>query len=286
MTPQAFTQHLGGRWAGSYGTAPCPVCQPEGRTDQNALTVGGGSGRLLLHCKKAGCDFCDILAAAGVEGPASQPDPDTLHEFESKRQKNADDKLKRARAMWGQGQVVEGTPGEAYLRARGITCALPESLRWLPDSYHTPSGKFCSAMVADVSSGGVHRTFFDMHGQRLTKNTKMMFGPCAGGAVRLSEAGGSLVVCEGIETGLSLLSGLLSGSATVLAALSTSGMKSLELPNEPGKLIVATDGDEAGQEAGNALAMRATALGWRVDLLPAPAGQDWNDVLIGKEVAA
>lgn len=286
MTPQAFTQHLGGRWAGSYGTAPCPVCQPEGRTDQNALTVGGGSGRLLIHCKKAGCDFRDILATAGVEGQAPQSDLDALRELQGKRQKNADDKLKRARAMWGQGQVIEGTPGDAYLRARGIACGLPETLRWLPDTYHTPSGKFCSAMVADVSSGGVHRTFFDKHGQRLTKNTKMMFGPCAGGAVRLSEAVGPLVVCEGIETGLSLLSGILSGGAAVWAALSTSGMKALELPNEPGKLIVATDGDEAGQEAGSALAMRASGLGWQVDLLPAPAGQDWNDVLIGKGVAA
>ncbi len=107
----------------------------------------------------------------------------------------------------------------------------------------------------------------------------MMLGPCAGGAVRLSEEDGPLVVCEGIETGLSLLSGLLRGAPRVWAALSTSGMRALELPPEPGRLTVAADGDDAGGRAAYALASRADALGWEVSLLPAPNGCDWNDVL-------
>ncbi|WP_231579671.1 toprim domain-containing protein [Pseudorhodobacter antarcticus] len=108
-----------------------------------------------------------------------------------------------------------------------------------------------------------------------------MQGPCAGGAVALSEAHGPLVVCEGIETGLSLLSGLLSCPVTVWAALSTSGMKSLALPKAAGELILATDSDDGGVgfEAGNVLAERAAALGWQVSLWPAPDGKDWNDVL-------
>ena len=111
----------------------------------------------------------------------------------------------------------------------------------------------------------------------------MMQGPCAGGAVKLSEGCGPLVVCEGVETGLSLLSGLLDGSATVWAALSTAGMKALTLPKSTGALIVATDSDDAGAGwlAGTALAERAAALGWAVSMLPAPEGQDWNDVLRG-----
>ncbi len=35
---RALTQALGGRWHGHYGAAPCPVCQPERRKGQNALT--------------------------------------------------------------------------------------------------------------------------------------------------------------------------------------------------------------------------------------------------------
>jgi DNA primase len=89
-----------------------------------------------------------------------------------------------------------------------------------------------------------------------------------------------------IETGLSLLSGLLSGPSSVWAALSTSGLKSLNLPPDAGKLVIATDGDDPGRSAGNALANRAKALGWQVCLLPAPDGRDWNDVLMSEKVAA
>ena len=135
--------------------------------------------------------------------------------------------------------------------------------------------------VGDVSTGGVHRTYFEKTGGRIGGNAKMMQGPCAGGAVALSEGQGPLVVCEGVETGLSLLSGLLASPATVWAALSTSGMKALALPSAPGDLIVATDSDDAGAgwAAGIALAERAAARGWAVSLWPAPDGQDWNDAL-------
>lgn len=139
--------------------------------------------------------------------------------------------------------------------------------------------------MAEVSTGAVHRTFFERSGERITSNAKMMQGPCAGGAVTLCEAEGPLVVCEGIETGLSLCSGLLSGPATVWAALSAPGMKALNLPEEAGKLIVATDGDAAGEDAGRVLASIAHARGWKVSILPAPIGRDWNDILRGRNAA-
>ncbi|ERI14445.1 hypothetical protein O206_21950 [Ochrobactrum sp. EGD-AQ16] len=113
-----------------------------------------------------------------------------------------------------------------------------------------------------------------------------MLGTVAGGAVRLSIGCDKLIVCEGIETGLSLLSGLVPGFVSVWAALSTSGMKSLSLPDNPGLLTVATDGDIPGREAGNTLATRATAAGWKVSLLPAPDGWDWNNVLLVNGAAA
>ena len=92
---------------------------------------------------------------------------------------------------------------------------------------------------------------------------------------------------EGIETGLSLLSGLLSSPSVVWAALSTGNMKNLILPEEAGELTIATDGDNAGKVAGDVLAERAKKLGWQVKLLPAPyraatGTGDWNDVLTMK----
>jgi hypothetical protein len=136
-------------------------------------------------------------------------------------------------------------------------------------------------MIANVqSTGGVHRTFFTKQGKRLDESAKMMLGACSGGAVRLSHAVGPLVVCEGIETGLSLLSGLLDGPHTVLAALSTSGIRGLSLPQKPGELVIAADGDDAGVAAASALGDRAHALGWIVSILSAPLGEDFNDVLV------
>ena len=104
--------------------------------------------------------------------------------------------------------------------------------------------------------------------------------------MRLSEAHEQLVVCEGIETALSLSSGLLRVPAAIWAALSTSGIRNLSLPPQAGQLTIASDGDKAGREAANILASRASSLGWQVTLLPAPEGLDWNDVLVMKGEAA
>jgi hypothetical protein len=41
---QRITQALGGDWRGGSGLAPCPVCQPEGRRDQRALSLSDNRG--------------------------------------------------------------------------------------------------------------------------------------------------------------------------------------------------------------------------------------------------
>ena len=134
----------------------------------------------------------------------------------------------------------------------------------------------------------MHRTYLhpDGTGKAAVTPDKAMLAAVAGGAVRLTDGPGPLVVAEGIETALSLASGLLGRPATVWAGLSTSGIRGLHLPPQPGRLTIAPDGDTAGREAANALAERAHALGWQVSLLPAPDGRDWNDILTGKAVTA
>lgn len=144
------------------------------------------------------------------------------------------------------------------------------------------------ARVDGLPRFAIHRTYLrlDGTGKADIEPAKAMLGSVTGGAVRLSSGGGTLVVSEGIETGLSLTSGLLLRPATIWAALSTSGMKRLVLPPDLGRLTIATDGDAAGRQAGNDLAMRATASGWTVSMLPAPDGRDWNDNLCMEGAAA
>ena len=289
---RSLTLALNGRWHGRYGAAPCPVCQPEGRKTQNALTIAEGRSGLLLHCKKSDCDFRDVAAAAGIApGDFAPPDPLETMRREAERRAHEAKRAEHAERLWLASKPIEGTIAERYLRGRGITCALPPTLRFKRDCFHSWSGKWLPAVVALVEGGegfAVHRTFLaaDGAGKASVETNKAMLGQTAGGAVRLSESGGRIVVAEGIETALSLLCGLLDGPAEVWAALSTSGLRGLSQPPVPGFLTIAADGDRPGQDAAYDLAERAAAYGWQVSVLPAPDGADWNDILTGKAVLA
>lgn len=80
--------------------------------------------------------------------------------------------------------------------------------------------------------------------------------------------------------------GLGSVSEVSLKDARTAATKWRNLPSMPGLLIIATDWDDPGRAAGNALAERASPFSWDVSMLPAPLGFDWKDVLTGKAVAA
>jgi hypothetical protein len=288
-----LTMALGGRWHGRYGTAPCPVCQPEQKYGQNALTLAdGNNGRLMLNCKKSSCDFLDILAAAGLRsGDYTPPDPATIAQRKAQQRADAEKRAIQAKRLWLEAQPITGTIAETYLRGRGITCELPETLRFHRACWHGPTAKRWPAMVGAVQGANlpaVHRTYLrpDGLGKADIEPPKAMLGAVTGGAVRLADGLGPLVVAEGIETALSLASGRLWTPSTVWAALSTSGIRGLHLPPTTSRLTIAPDGDAPGREAANALAERAHALGWQVSLLPAPDGRDWNDILTKKGEAA
>ncbi len=288
-----LTAVLGGRWSGRYGTAPCPVCQPERAKGQNALTLAEGrDGRLLLDCKKSACDFRDILAAAGIRpGDHAPPDPERAARRAAEAEADARKRAGHARRLWQEARPIAGTAAEAYLRGRGISCDLPRTLRFHPETWHGPTARRWPAMVAAVQGAGapaVHRTFLRPDGSGkagLEGGDKLMLGSVAGGAVRLAEGPGRLVVAEGIETALSLACGLLEGPATIWAALSAAGMAGLRLPETPGWLTIAPDGEAAGQGVAFELSDRAAKAGWVVTNLSPPTGGDFNDLLRARVMA-
>ncbi len=278
---------LGGRWHGGYGLVFCPV---HNNTNTPALSVSDGEdGKLLVHCF-AGCDGADVLAAlrarrliGGSSDWKSDPQLAALRraECEAERQR----RIVQAHRCWSEAGPIFGTLAERYLRARGITCELPPTLRYHSACWHGPTACRMPAMIAAVAVGrklvGVHRTYLAEPGVKAFDNAKLMLGRCAGGAVRLSGGSGPLLAAEGIETGLSALSGLLDARPRVWAALSTSGMSGLILPPDPGELVLAPDGDAPGREAARKLADRAVATGWRVRIMRCPDGRDWNDAAQG-----
>lgn len=291
---RALTLALHGKWYGRYGLACCPA---HGDRKPSLTLADASDGKLLLSCK-TGCSFLDVLAAlrdrrlVDRHARAQPPNPSELARRRAEEEAEAVTRERQALAVWREALPVHGTLADTYLRRRGITCPLPDSLRFHPACWHGATAQRLPALVARVDGLprlAVHRTYLhaDGSGKAEVEPSKAMLGAALGGAVRLAEAEGPLVVAEGIETALSLPSGLLRAPATVWAALSAAGIAGLRLPDGIlRKLTIAPDGDAAGRDAAHKLAERAAALGWTVCLLPAPEGRDWNDILMLKGAAA
>jgi len=152
--------------------------------------------------------------------------------------------------IWQEARAAMGSPVEAYLIGRGLSLA-PEAhstLRYHPNCPF--KGETAPAMIAamvDIHTNefhGVHRT-------RLNPKDKAMLGPAKGAVVKLSsdqDVTSGLFLCEGIETGLALIS---MGFSPLWACLSAGGLA--KFPVLPGieSLTVFADNDvsETGQDA-------------------------------------
>lgn len=165
---RSLTLALQGQWHGRYGAAPCPICQPERQKGQNALTLSDApGGRLLAHCKKAGCSFVNLARALGLApGDFTRLDPDELARAAAQAQAEAARRANQASNLWKRAVPIKGTPGETYLRSRGLEMA-PRTLRFHPLAWHRPTDQRLPAMVALVEGSdlpAVHRTWLKPDG--------------------------------------------------------------------------------------------------------------------------
>ena len=191
-------------------------------------------------------------------------------------EQNQGERRKAALAIWEAAIPAKGTLVERYLAARGIRIPAAPFLRFHPGLKH-PSGRRWPAMVALVANGedgtplAIHRTFLDRDGadKAPVDPAKMMLGPCHGGAVRLADPSDALLVGEGIET---CLAAMQATGQPAWAALSTSGLRSLDLPKGIRDVIVLADGDEAGETAARDCALRWKHEGRRVRIARPPRG--------------
>lgn len=285
---RTLTLALRGKWYRRFGLALCPAHGDR----KPSLTLRDGDKGLIVKCH-SGCDWRDVKEALRDRGLIDSqhrpqpPNPSEIARREAEDRAEAEKVERRALATWNECHPIRGTIAETYLRGRGITCDLPDTLRFHPECWH-PTAKRFPAMVARIDGLprlAIHRAYLrpDGSGKADVDPPKAMQGAASGGAVRLTQTQGPLVVAEGIETALSLSCGLLRAPATVWAALSAPGIAALRLPDGfPHRLTIASDGDQAGREAAHKLAARADSLGWSVSLLPAPEGRDWNDILMMK----
>jgi hypothetical protein len=87
-----------------------------------------------------------------------------------------------------------------------------------------------------------------------------------------------VMVGEGIET---CLAAMQASGKPAWAALSTSGLRSLDLPRDIHDVLVLADGDDPGEAAAKDFAQRLKREGRRVRIAWPPRGLDFNDVLRG-----
>ena len=289
MTSELIAKALGGRKIGSGWSARCPT--HEDRSPSLSLR-DTTDGKVLVFCH-AGCNQDQVIAYLKATGlwPQSSQRPVVNNESRQPRRPPEPDRdeLKRSRAalsLWQTTRPACGTLIETYLRSRGIKLAVSPTLRFHPHLKH-PSGEYWPAMIALVTRGtdneplAIHRTFIAHNGsgKAMVESQKMMLGPCRGGAVRLAEPRDLLMIGEGIET---CLAAMQETGYPAWAALSTSGMRALDLPKSVHEVIVLADGDEPGEAAAQNCALRWKSEGRRVRIARPPKGMDFNDMLVGR----
>ncbi len=286
MNAESLAMVLGGRKAGAAWMACCPAHQDR---DPSLAITDAKDGNVLVRCH-AGCDQRDVIEALRARGLW---DTARYHS----RVRRGDNRITRteadsgvgrvqaARSIWKASRPAVETSVATYLQSRGIALAPPPSIRFHVGLKH-PSGGVWPAMVALVTHGvegtpiGIHRTFLGRGGggKAPVAPAKMMLGPCRGGVVRLGQPDNVLMVGEGIET---CLAAVQATGHAAWAALSTSGLRSLNLPPKLRDVIVLADGDDPGEAAAQECAWRLKREGRRVRIARPPQHMDFNDLLVG-----
>lgn len=289
MTAEGIARALEGHRAGETWMARCPAHDDR----KPSLSIKQGrDGKILVRCH-AGCSQWEVIRALAERriwspGDSGRRLVDRRPSEPRNNCQSHDDEQRTASAMrlWQETLHADGSPVVGYLRSRGLSVKPPPSLRFHPRLKH-PTGGIWPAMVALVVDGrtgrptALHRTFLAVGdaGKAPVVPQKMMLGPCRGGAVRLGEhaSGGPLLIGEGIET---CLAAMQATGRPAWAALSTSGLQTLRLPNDVDEIVVLADGDQAGDAAARAAAQRWQNEGRLVRIAKAPDGMDFNDLLL------
>ena len=210
------------------------------------------------------------------------------------------DRTEAARRLWQRCRAIDGTHAEAYLEERGIQRCRFAALRFHPALIHRDDGggvRRLPALVAAVTADaedrsgpgehpahaavcGVLRTWLN-HRRPAKANVirpRKALGRVHGHAVRFGDPGaGTLLVGEGIETVLSVVTAIPDAAAA--AALSAGSLGAFVPPAGVTQLVIARDNDPEGERAAERLIRRCA--GARVDaLMVAPQGDDFNTDLL------
>ena len=288
MKAEAIAKALGGWRAGGAWMARCPAHDDR---EPSLSICDTDDGKVLVRCH-AGCDQGRVISALrsrrvwDENGHRYRPFSRLVQRLAANDKPDCGEAKRSAAALaiWHSATPTGGTLVETYLASRGLYLPPPPTLSFHSGLKH-PSGGIWPAMVALVTRGtdckpvAIHRTYLarDGAGKAPVDPQKMMIGPCRGGVVRLGLPRDVLMVGEGIE---SCLAAMLATGDPAWAALSTSGLRALDLPGDVREVIVLADGDDPGEAAARDSAWRWKREGRRVRIARPPQGMDFNDLLV------
>jgi putative DNA primase/helicase len=288
ISAKEMAKALGGRRVGNGWSACCPAHDDH----QPSLSIRDAEdGKVLVHCHagRAQGKVIQVLRLRGLwEDRNYESRLDVRDRYGRGAVEREDDdaskRIESALRIWKAAEPADGTVVETYLHSRGLDIPAPSVIRYHAGLKHS-SGSTWPAMIAlvtrttDDAAVAVHRTYLsrDGSGKAPISPQKMMLGPCRGGAVRLAPLGSVLLVGEGIENCLACM---LATNLPAWAALSTSGLRSLDLPIEAQDVIIVADGDHAGLTAALSAALHWSRPGRRVRIARPPWGADFNDLLL------
>lgn len=273
-------------WFKSTKQTPCPCCGNDSGwckgTHDGAWWCGRYQGACPPGWRITNPDAGPNSSVFRAESDTRERPPLDPEVAQAEREAAERDKEQRradAKAIWSAatGPIEHAA---AYFKARGINVSqlhggkIPESIRYhesLAHEFGVPPGPAVVGAMLDVEGrgGAVQRIYLDpaepTRKRTDTDKVKIAKGAASGCACRLTPKdaypGGTLVLCEGIETGLAI------ASATKLAtwaAISTSGLISIELPDTivgprraVNRIVIAADHDgykKSGNRPGEAAA--------------------------------
>jgi hypothetical protein len=251
----------------------CPVpSHGKGRGDRSpSLHISDGASRVLVHCY-AGCDPRDVLETLRqrrlLDGRPTRTTTSELPKSKAPDAAAYARKQHRSAAwLWARRLPTSGTPTEAYLARRGITCPLPPTLRYLPPRKleHHPAMIAAFALPDEIEPGvlgepssveAVHLTLLAPDGTKAAvEKPKLTIGSPAALPIVVAPPSDlmGLVICEGIEDALTVhaatgLGAWAAGSAGRMPALAA------VVPEHIEAVTVYAHADPAGRKGADGLA--------------------------------
>jgi putative DNA primase/helicase len=285
LLPTDAQRHIrGGDWRFSH-TGGLSIAKRSGAWFSHAAGVGGYSTVRLIELLRT-CDRAEAeqWAAAWLASHAGTGICDGAEDDDGS-QAAAQANAIRAREVIDVVVAADGTLVETYLRSRGIEPPYPDCVRFLPDARIGESALVGLLTGHDVVVG-VQLTYLAPDGSKSlrepARETFLLDCERARGAVFTVEklsGNGRLLLCEGLEDGLSLRA-----SDRPEAIFALPGIGGLQhFPARRGQPItMVPDGDEPGSPADKALIDGLDHLLLQhadVRRAPTPLGKDANDIL-------